>query len=290
MFTNLFCKFLISKDMITEDDFFAIKMAQSRTKVKLGLIAVSEKLMTEQQADQVNRKQQLMDKRFGDIAVEMGYLTAAQVDRLLALQGNAYMQFCQCVCDKKILTLAQIEDALAEFQKENGFTPTNMDDFKSSDIDRIIPLYLPELPEGPLVDLLSVVFRSMYRLVSTDISLKRGYVTSDYMPIGAIAMQEMEGDYNATTAFSGDDTGMLSIAESFAKEFFDEIDINSLDSVGEFINIADGLFATAKSYEGMEINLKPPVLSKEPIELNGSTIYVVPIEVNEEAVDLVVKL
>lgn len=289
MFTNIFCKFLISKGLITDDDFFAIKMEQNKTKVKLGLIAVSEKLMTEQQADQVNRKQQRMDKRFGDIAVEMGLLTSAQVERLLSLQGNPYMQFCQCVCDKEILTLTQIEEALEAFKKENGFTNTDLDNFKSGDIDRIIPLYLPSLPEGPLIELLSVTFRSLYRLVSSDICLKKGYMTSNYQA-DVHAYQEMEGDYNAITAFSGHDTGILAVAEGFAKEFFDEVDINALDSVGEFINIADGLFITAKSYEGMEINLKPPVYSKEPMEFNGSSIYVVPIEVNQESVDLLVRL
>lgn len=289
MFTNLFCKFLVSKHIISEDDFFAIKMEYNKTKVKLGLIAVSEKIMTAQQADQVNRKQQRLDKRFGDIAVEMGFLTNAQVDRLLALQGNAYMQFCQCATDKGILSLVQIENALDEFQRENGFTITDMENFKSGDIDRILPLYLPQLPDGPLVDLLAVTFRSLIRLVSSDISIKRGYITSNYQ-MQVHAIQKMEGDYNAMTAFSGDDKGILAVAEGFAKEFFNEVDINALDSVGEFINIADGLFVTAKSFEGMEINLYPPEFSKEPVDLSGSSIYVVPVEVDQQPVDLLVRL
>lgn len=289
MFTNIFCKFLISKNLISEDDAFLIKLEQNRTKVKLGLIAVSEKLMTEQQADQVNQKQQRMDKRFGDIAIEMGLLTSVQVERLLSLQGNPYMQFCQCMSDKGLMSLAQIEGALDDFQKENGFTNTDMDDFKSGDIDRIIPLYLPAIPDGPLIDLLSVTFRSLYRLVSSDICLKKGYMTSNYQS-GVYAQQEMFGDYNAVTAFSGTESGILAVAEGFAKEFFEKIDINALDSVGEFINIADGLFVTGKSYEGMEIDLKPPMYSEMPETMNGSTVCVVPIEVNQEAVDLVVKL
>lgn len=290
MFTKIFCDFLVSKNIITDDDCFAIKMAQHKTKVKLGLIAVSERLMTEQQADQVNRKQQLMDKRFGDIAIEMGLLTSSQVERLLALQGNPYLQFCQCLCDKEILTLEQIEKSLEMFRVENGFTMTDMEDFKSGDIDRILPLFLPGVPDGPLADLLLVIFRSLYRLVTTDIGLQKGYVTSNYQTKGAIAMQSMEGDYNATTAFSGPDHGMLAMAEGFAKEFFDEVDINALDSVSEFTNIVDGLFITAKSYQGMEINLQPPVFQTEPMEINGSTIYIVPIEINEEQLDLIVHL
>ena len=284
MFTNIFGNYLVRKNIITEDEFISIKMQIDKTRVKLGLIAVSEKLMTEKQADEVNLKQQMMDKKFGDIAISLGYLTEVQVERLLALQGNEYMRFCQSAVDKDIMTLEQIEGALDYYKKENGFTFADMEAIKSGDVDRVLPLFLPEIPDGPFVDLLAVTFRCINRLASDDISIRRGYTTNNYKT-GAVAMQEIVGDYNVTTAFSGDDKGILAIAEAFAKQFFDEVDINPLDSVGEFINISDGLFATAKSQEGMELNLMPPKLSKDPLELNGSMIVVIPIFINQQSLD-----
>ncbi|MBR1910394.1 MAG: hypothetical protein IJ821_07395 [Lachnospiraceae bacterium] len=289
MFTNIFGNYLVRKNIITDDEFLSIKMQIDKTRVKLGLIAVSEKLMTEKQAEEVNLKQQMMDKKFGDIAISLGYLNEVQVERLLALQGNEYMRFCQSAVDKNILTLEQIEGALDYYKKENGFTFSDMEDIKSGDVDRVLPLFLPELPDGPFVDLLAVTFRCINRLASDDISIKRGYTTSDYRT-GAVAMQEIVGDYNVITAFSGDDKGILAIAEAFAKQFFDEVDVNALDSVGEFINISDGLFATAKSQEGMELNLLPPRLSKDPIEIKGSTIVVIPIFINQQPLDWIVSL
>lgn len=289
MFTNIFGNYLVRKNIITEDEFVSIKMQIDKTRVKLGLIAVSEKLITEKQADEVNLKQQMMDRKFGDIAISLGYLTEVQVERLLTLQGNEYMRFCQSAVDKEIMTLEQIEGALDYYKKENGFTFADMEAIKSGDVDRILPLFLPEIPDGPFVDLLAVTFRCINRLASDDISIKRGYTTNNYKT-GAVAMQEIIGDYNVLTAFSGDDKGILAIAEAFAKQFFDEVDINALDSVGEFINISDGLFATAKSQEGMELNLLPPKLSKDPIEINGSTIIVIPIFINQQPLDWIVSL
>ncbi|MBR1451360.1 MAG: chemotaxis protein CheX [Lachnospiraceae bacterium] len=289
MFTNIFGNYLVRKNIITDDEFISIKMQIDKTRVKLGLIAVSEKLMTEKQADEVNLKQQMMDKKFGDIAISLGYLTEVQVERLLALQGNEYMRFCQSAVDKDIMTLEQIEGALDYYKKENGFTFADMEAIKSGDVDRVLPLFLPEIPDGPFVDLLAVTFRCINRLASDDISIRRGYTTNNYKT-GAVAMQEIVGDYNVTTAFSGDDKGILAIAEAFAKQFFDEVDINALDSVGEFINISDGLFATAKSQEGMELNLMPPKLSKDPLELNGSMIVVIPIFINQQPLDWIVIL
>lgn len=289
MFANLFGKYLVDNNILSDDDFISVRMELEKTRVKLGLIAVSEKMMTEAQADKINFRQQVIDKKFGDIAIEMGLLSPLQVERLLTLQGNPYMQFCQCVVDKELMTLSEIEDALGGFQKENGFTSTDMEAVKSGDVDRILPLYVPTLPTGPIIDLLAVTFRCINRLASEDISIGHGHITSNYQS-GAIAMQEVFGDYNVSMAFTGDDKGILAIAEAFAKEFFDGVDINALDSVGEFINIANGLFATAMSREGMELNLKPPILSKAPMELKGSTILVIPVEINQQKLDWIVLL
>lgn len=289
MFANLFGKYLVKRGILSEDDFLYAKMQLNRTRVKLGLIAVSEKLMTEKDADKVNLRQQIVDKKFGDIAIEMGLLTKTQVERLLSLQGNPYMQFCQYLIDKGLMELPQIEEALADFQKENGFTQTDMDAIKSDDVDRVLPLFLPPLPSGPIYDLLGVTFRCINRLASEDICIERGYTTSNYKS-GSIALQDVFGDYEVTMAFTGDDKGILAIAEAFAKEFFNEVDINALDSVGEFINISNGLFATAKSREGMELNLKPPVLSKESMELSSSTILVIPVEINGQMLDWLIIL
>jgi CheY-specific phosphatase CheX len=289
MFANIFGGYLVRKNIISEDEFLRIKMQLDKTRVKLGLIAVSERLITEKQADEVNRKQQVMDRKFGDIAISLGYLTDVQVERLLALQGNQYMMFCQSAIDNEILTLEQIEGAMDYFKKENGFTFAEMESIKSGDVDRILPLFLPDMPEGPYRELLAVTFRCINRLVADDISLKRGYTTSNFQT-GAVAMQEIIGDYNVINAFSGDDKGILAIAEAFAKEFFDTVDINALDSVGEFINISDGLFATAMSKEGMELNLLPPVLSAEPVEINGSSVIVIPIYVNQQPLDWIISL
>ena len=289
MFANIFGGYLVRKNIISEDEFLRIKMQLDKTRVKLGLIAVSERLITEEQADEINNKQAMMDKRFGDIAISLGYLTPVQVERLLALQGNQYMRFCQSAIDSGILTLEQIEGALDYFKKENGFTFADMESVKSGDVDRILPLFLPEIPEGPYRELMAVTFRCINRLASDDISLKRGYTTSNFQT-GAVAMQEIVGEYKVTNAFSGDDKGILAIAEAFAKEFFDAVDINALDSVGEFVNISDGLFITAMSKEGMELNLMPTVLSKDPVEIKGSTVIVIPIFINQQPLDWIISL
>ena len=72
-------------------------------------------------------------------------------------------------------------------------------------------------------------------------------------------------------------------------EFFDVVNMEALDSVGEFVNIVNGLFATAKSNEGVEIDLLPPEYHKDNLTIDGGSICVLPIEVEHEKIDIIYK-
>ena len=105
MFDQIFGNFLVETGKITKEQLADVIAYESTVRVKLGLIAVAEKLLTNEQADEINQLQAIMDKRFGDIAVEKGYLTEDQVSNLLKKQGNIYMVFVQTLIDKKLMTL-----------------------------------------------------------------------------------------------------------------------------------------------------------------------------------------
>ena len=88
MFGQLFGKYLVKENILDEETLNKILSAQLQIRVKLGVIAVADKLLTTEQADEINRIQQQEDKRFGDIAIEKGWLTDAQISELLEKQGD----------------------------------------------------------------------------------------------------------------------------------------------------------------------------------------------------------
>lgn len=288
MFLNLFGEYLVGEGLINEDQFTKIKEAQNKTRVKLGLIAVSEKMLTEKQADEVNRKQAVMDKRFGDIAIELGYLTGDQVSKLLDLQGNAYMRFCQTANDLDILSLADIEKALEAYCGKYGFSAENKEKFKADDIDGIIPLFLDGIDKDT-VDLVAVAVRTINRLISTDLSIGTAKKVDEYT-CDYVAYQGMSGDFNILTAFSGSVEGVLKIADSFAGETFEQVDEDALDSVGEFINIVNGLYATALSYRKVKVELLAPHLVSTSSTLPDGPKVVVPLKIENKSVELVINV
>ncbi|MDE6530715.1 MAG: chemotaxis protein CheX [Lachnospiraceae bacterium] len=284
MFINLFGKYLISKNIITSEQLQSIRKEQSRTRVKLGLIAVAEKLLTEKQAEEINRKQALMDKRFGDIAIEQGFLTLEQVSHLLDLQGNPYLQFGQIATERGYMTFAQIEDALQQYQNEHHFSEEIMTGIKNDDLDVIIPAFVHE---DTIKEAAGVAIRTLNRLISTDLWMGDSYMTK-LLTCDRLACQDMEGDLETTIGLAGMGDSLLSVADAYAGESFQTVDMDALDSVGEVVNIMDGLYATALSEQGKEIELLPPSYFDEETTLRGEEFGVIPLEIRQKPVMLVI--
>ena len=142
MFEEFFGKYLVEAGKISNDDFSKIKDTMKTTRVKLGLIAVSEKLLTEKQSEEINRLQAAMDKRFGDIAVEKGYLTNEQVSHLLSLQGNAYMQLVSAITEGGYLSMEEIEASIISFKEARNISDEDFSLLKSNDVDNIISVFV----------------------------------------------------------------------------------------------------------------------------------------------------
>lgn len=288
MFSQFFGNYLIKNNTITLDQFSEVIEHQKTTRVKLGLIAVSEKLLTSNQADEINLLQAKMDKRFGDIAVEKGYLTNEQITRLLDLQGNEYLLFIQTILDKNIMTMEDIDSKLIDFQKANNFTDFDLDAIKSSDIDRIIPVFF-QINEPFYNDHIGLTLRNIIRFIDTQIRIEKAYHVSEYS-FDHLACQSLKGKHNLFFGIASKGNGLLSIANPFANENFDELNEESFDSVCEFINCINGLFASKISQDDIDLDMLPPIhYSNQTIRTNNK-FYVVPIHINRTEVELIISI
>ena len=250
--------------------------------MKLGLIAVAEKLMTTEQADEVNNLQAIRDRRFGDIAVEKGYLTEAQVGSLLKKQGNIYMIFVQNLIDKGLMTLEQVDEALKIYQDQQGFTHSDMDDLVSGDVDRTVRLFLPSNTE--LCDKhCGIAIRTFLRIINSGAYVSKAYLT-DTLKIDNFAMQQLTGDHNIYAGFAGIGNSLLTIANPFADEEFETVDLDALDAVGEFTNCINGLFASELGNEGVDMDMLPPAFYEKASRITGNQFCVFPIHVEEQEI------
>lgn len=286
MFGQYFGHYLVEKNKISQSQLEVILEQQKNSRAKLGLIAVAEKLLTTKQADDVNELQKQMDRRFGDIAIEKGYLLSEEVNYLLNLQGNPYIRFIQVLTDKDLMTLDEIEACLESFKKDSNLSDSDLEALKSGDIDRIIPVFVDN-EDSLRFDCISLAIRNIIRFINNDIMLKKSYKATNYS-FGHLALQDMVGDHHIFIGLACKDKELLTLANPFAKEHFSEMDEDAFDSVCEFINCTNGLFASKLSLENVHIDMTPPLFYSHKKLTSAGDIYVVPIIIDGKQSDLLV--
>lgn len=291
MFGVYFGKFLENKGIITSQQLEELLEESANSRVKLGLLAVNHGYMNAKQADEVNMLQQMQDKRFGDIAIEKGYLTQEQLGELLAGQGDPYLLFIQSLVEHNILELGNIQTELNDFKKTENLTANDVEAIKSGDIDRITPIFMKSEEIPTMVkDYVGLLARNLVRFIDRNIRLEEIEIISEYSTefLGA---QKLNGDYSVFTGFCGNAKGILKIAESFAKEEFETIDLDVLDAACEFLNCNNGLFATSACNNGIEIDMEPPIMKDEAVTIKTDKVmYRVPMYIGNDSVDVVLSI
>ena len=248
--------YLVETGKITAEQLAYTLADQDTVRVKLGLIAVAEGMMTLEQTAEVNRLQALMDQRFGDIAVQKGYLTDEQVGKLLKKQGNAYLSFIQTLVDGEYLDMEDVELVINTFRLINGFSNSEMEDLKSDEAERIVPLFIPE--EGKkFAGIISTAVKTLIRLIDRHIYIGKAEMVSSF-PTKDMVSQSLEGENGLIACFSEGNGALLQVCSKFAQDEFEQLDLDSLDAAGELLNCINGLYASGLSRDGKFLELLPP--------------------------------
>ena len=288
MVSSIVGNYLVNNGIITIEQFKDLLVEQRKVRVKLGLIAVAEGLMTQEEAEKVNKLQANMDKRFGDIAIERKYLTEGQVEALLKKQGNAYLAFAQALENQQLMTVEQLEQYMIDFQRDNQFTTSNMEDLKSDDIDRILPLYMP-IEGGEYLELAGTAMRTLMRCVDAELYPEKAYITSRCEADNG-AIQFVEGDPSVTSGMLGKGEALWPTASIFGQEAFLEVNEDALDAVGELLNCINGLYASAVSHRGISLELCPPEFNTHISAAEGEEMLVLPMYIQGRRVDYIIAI
>lgn len=268
--------YLVETGKITKEQLAQTLADQDTVRVKLGLIAVAEGMMTLEQTAEINRLQALMDQRFGDIAVQKGYLTDEQVGKLLKKQGNAYLTFIQTMVDSQLLDMEDVELVVNTFRLINGYSNSEMEALKSDDVERIIPLFIPE--EGKqFVEIITTAVKTLIRLIDRHVYIGKAEMTTTF-PSKDMVSQSLQGNDGFISCLSEGNGALLQVCSVYGQEEFEQLDLDSLDAAGELLNCINGLFASGLSRNGKFLELMPPdytdVTSKAKTEICRVPVFI----------------
>ncbi len=286
MFSQLFGKYLVEKDIISEEDYKSAIKQQLSVRVKLGTIAIADGLLTEEEVDLINRLQMQFDKRFGDIAVEKGLLSDTQVSELLQKQGNPYMQFIQVLMEQSSLTATVLDKTLNAFQKEYGYSDSDMEALKKGDIDSLMPIFA--FSAKPYVtDIAALVVKNINRFITRNFYIEKlQHVTSfDYCHL---AGQKTLGKDTVSIALAEekDENAFALLASAFSGKTHTAASDDAFDAVGEFINVNSGLFASELSKKEIEMDMEPTFAYKN--QTVKGNFYILPIYIDDKKLNLLI--
>lgn len=261
MFSQFFGSYLLNNGLVSSADLTRAFEEKSKTRPKLGTLAINEGLMNASQVERVNEAQQSVDKRFGDLAVELGYLTDSDVDRLLGKQPTDYLILGQALVDIGALSNDRLEKSISEYKAKYMMDDEDITGNRGDTVSRLISdFYHFGTAENAKIsaDYVKMLLKNVIRFVGDDFTPLQSFVAGE-IESKYIVKQRISGDgYECVTAICTGITEYVEIASRFAKEDFTEVDDFVDASVGELLNVMNGLFAVNESTEsGLELTMSP---------------------------------
>lgn len=288
MFSQFFGNYLLENQKINTEQYSSCMKYIAANHVKLGMLAEHEGLLDRTLANELNYLQLQSDRQIGDLAIDKGYLTESDVDYLLGCQGNPYLIFVQALEDNQYMTREEIDACLKDYQASEGFSDAVMEAIKDGNISRLLPAFA-DIEDERYQTLLGLALRSIVRFISSYIRLEKGYLT-DSIHASYAAYQDLNGDFNATIGFCSDNDGILAIADGYAKEEFEEVDEDALDSIGEFVNCISGLYAAELSYQEVRLDMEPPEYGFDMTIKKDGRFFVLPLYVEGKKSNLFIQI
>lgn len=291
MFTQFFGSYLLNNKIVSHEQLQEALEISNSTHIKLGVLAINEGYMTAEQVDKVHDIQETVDKRIGDIAVDMRFLTEVQVNELLSQQKIGYLLLGQALVDKGYMSNAQFEQAINNYKKENKIENLASNTDQSEKIENVFNNYFDfEFSPNTKIysEYVSLLFRNVVRFIGDDFIPMNSSNIQEYRS-ECLVTQEFFGDRKLFLALNCNEKTFINLASRFAKEQFTKLDEYTKASVGEFLNLQDGLFCVNMSNEKvLELDLKPQEFhyKKELKNLNGA--YLIPISFPFGTIDFII--
>jgi len=278
MFSQFFGDYLRRRGCITFEQMREVLALQDSVRVKLGVLAIDAGYMTAAQVEEVHNLQSKMDKRFGELAIDRGLLDEEKLSILLGQQNKRHLFISQALLDKGIMTFEDFERYLEDYKRDSGLSAKEFEALKANDIDIITRalVRMPELGESNMyVEYFSLFVRNLVRFIDDHILLE-GAQKVQREEFECLIHQEIDGRYKLFTGIAGAEQGMAEFAARFAKMTVSGMDEVARDSLGEFMNVHNGLYLSKLSNDWVELELLPPEYKTSGSLKSVGVVYKIP--------------
>jgi hypothetical protein len=225
----------------------------------LGVLAVNAGYMSADDADKINEAQKKLDKKFGELAVTMGYLKKEQLEELLSSQKFSHLLLGQALVDKGYMTLQEFEKAINAYKKDYSISDKEFEAFQRDDVDEILNTLIKikgSKNSNAVKDYLALFTRNLIRFIDTEAILSEVAKLEEYECRWAVK-QYIKGEINLSTFIEAEESSFIKFASKYAEEELSSVNEMAEASVGEFLNLQNGIFLVNMSNAGIDLELTP---------------------------------
>ena len=262
MFNQIFIPFLVQEGLLNDNQAAELSEVQRSARIRLGTLAVEEKMMLQEDADYVNRLQGAKNARFGDIAIERGFLTKAQVESLLSKQPREHIVLKQLVTDKSYISSDKFDLALGTFKTTLGVSYDDFEQLQDKNPEAFMDI-IAELDRSNIVlwEYVKMFINTTVRFIDRDIRLGKAY-TAEKAECKHIVMQKGIGpgnDYDFILA-TNDTKAASAFSSAYGKMPIEAMDEDGQDAFKEFLNCVSGLATSDMENRGIkDLSIDVPV-------------------------------
>ncbi len=244
MYTQFFGNYLLSNGYITQEQLFSAIQKQSKTRMKLGTLAIHAGYMTAQEVDQVIIEQTHQDKKFGELAIQFGYMTSEQVIELLKEQSPDFLLLGQILVEDGILSHVQLEEIMIDYRSKNEMIDLDMTIETQEGLSRLFDNFFI-ISETPVSDYermyIELLFNNFIRFIGDDFTPLSVEVCTVF-PASHCVAQKVNGSHAFTTYINMDTDTAIEFASRYVGEPFPDFDEYVEASLEDFLNLHNGLY------------------------------------------------
>jgi CheY-specific phosphatase CheX len=248
MNSQYFAQYLLNTGELPIETIRQLLGRASKRKPQLPVLAMQHGMVTATQIEELGEDS---NSKFVAAAIERGLLTKVQVKNLQEAVAGDNLRFAQAMIDKKIISYVEMEKLLKRYSKAKQ-NPLQEAVNKVADkgLEKEIGYY------GEYTELFIHSF-ARFMGVPTVIEIETMDLREEACPTHMVS-QRLSGDLGLVASIVAKDEVFVEMARRYSGEDISRLNELAIDSMEEFLNVINGLYAVNMAKRQMEIDLELP--------------------------------
>lgn len=280
MYAQLFGNYLISNNLVTNDQLIKAMELASTSSLKLETKLIHSGLVSGKDIESSLAEAENFGFEFSDVIVRDELIDISTLKGLDGYDAPRYLILGQCLVETGVFTWSSLENAIVDYQSSTEIFELDIDPTKKKEVNQLIQDLFDMAGKpitGDAVSYIELLFNNLSSYIGDDYTVLSPLSITEY-PINFCVLQSISGALCINSYLDMGKDVSLAFASRYAKEEFTEFNDYVSAAIEDFLNLHNGLYIVNMSNEyNMELNLDPPFVSESGMLLDEEGTFLLPV-------------